>query len=38
VAHGRFLCRICVLSFRTHLDRMRAAVEDIRAAVAEAGI
>ena len=35
VAHGRFLCRICVLSFRTHLDRMRAAVEDIRAAVAD---
>src|SRR5438552_2704986 len=37
VAHGRFLCRICVLSFRTHLDRMRAAVEDIRAAVADVG-
>ncbi len=37
VAHGRFLCRICVLSFRTHLDRMRAAVEDIRAAVADGG-
>ena len=35
VAHGRFLCRICVLSFRTHLDRIRAALEDIRAAVAE---
>jgi len=38
VAHGRFLCRICVLSFRTHLDRMRAAVEDIRAAVADVGV
>jgi aromatic-L-amino-acid/L-tryptophan decarboxylase len=32
---GRFVLRICVLSFRTHLDRMQAAMEDIRAAVAE---
>ncbi|MGB5513469.1 MAG: decarboxylase, partial [Thermoanaerobaculia bacterium] len=32
---GRFVIRICVLSFRTHLDRMRQALEDIRAAVDE---
>jgi aromatic-L-amino-acid decarboxylase len=31
---GLFTLRICVLSFRTHLDRMEAALEDIRAAVA----
>jgi aromatic-L-amino-acid decarboxylase len=30
-----FALRICVLSFRTHLDRMEQALEDIRAAVAE---
>src|SRR5262249_34294786 len=33
---GRFAIRICVLSFRTHLDRMREGLEDIRAAIAEA--
>ena len=32
---GMFILRICVLSFRTHLDRMQAAIEDIRAAVQE---
>lgn len=32
---GQFVVRICVLSFRTHLDRMRQALEDIRAAVAQ---
>jgi aromatic-L-amino-acid decarboxylase len=32
---GRFVIRICVLSFRTHIDRMRQALEDIRAAVGE---
>jgi aromatic-L-amino-acid decarboxylase len=31
----RFVIRICVLSFRTHRDRVEAALEDIRAAVAE---
>lgn len=31
--HGRFVIRICVLSFRTHLERMRACAEDIRAAI-----
>jgi len=30
---GRFVIRICVLSFRTHLDRMRMCIEDIKAAV-----
>ncbi len=34
---GRFAIRICVLSFRTHRDRMEQALEDIRAAVAEGG-
>ena len=33
--HGQFLLRICVLSFRTHLDRMQQALDDIRTAVAE---
>jgi len=32
---GRFAIRICVLSFRTHRDRMEAGLEDIRAAVDE---
>ncbi len=31
----RFVIRICVLSFRTHRDRVRAALDDIRSAVAE---
>jgi aromatic-L-amino-acid decarboxylase len=35
VAHGRFLVRICVLSFRTHQDRMAAALDDIRAAAGD---
>jgi aromatic-L-amino-acid decarboxylase len=33
--HGTFAIRICILSFRTHLDRMQACVEDIRASIAE---
>jgi aromatic-L-amino-acid decarboxylase len=37
VTGGRFLLRICVLSFRTHRDRMEAALEDIRAAAGEMG-
>jgi hypothetical protein len=32
---GRFAIRICVLSFRTHLDRMGEGMDDIRAAVEE---
>jgi aromatic-L-amino-acid decarboxylase len=31
----RFALRICVLSFRTHFDRMQAGLADIRTAVAE---
>ena len=33
---GRFVLRICVLSFRTHRERMEMALEDIRAAREEA--
>jgi aromatic-L-amino-acid decarboxylase len=32
---GRFLCRICVLSFRTREAHVRAAIEDVAAAAAE---
>jgi aromatic-L-amino-acid/L-tryptophan decarboxylase len=32
---GRFAIRICVLSFRTHRDRLDAGLDDIRAAIAE---
>jgi aromatic-L-amino-acid decarboxylase len=32
---GRFALRICVLSFRTHRDRIDACLEDIRSALAE---
>jgi aromatic-L-amino-acid/L-tryptophan decarboxylase len=35
VVRGEFVLRICVVSFRTHRDRMETALEDIRAAVAE---
>lgn len=31
--HGRFTLRICVLSFRTHRERMEMAVEDIAASL-----
>ncbi len=31
----RFAIRICVLSFRTHADRMREGMEDIRSAIQE---
>jgi aromatic-L-amino-acid/L-tryptophan decarboxylase len=31
----RFALRICVLSFRTHLDRMREGLDDVRAAAEE---
>ena len=30
-----FVIRICVVSHRTHMDRMQMCIEDIRAAVAE---
>ncbi len=32
---GRFVIRICVLSFRTHRDRMEQCLEDIREGLAE---
>lgn len=35
VVAGRFVVRICVLSFRTHRDRIEEGLEDIRAAIAE---
>jgi aromatic-L-amino-acid decarboxylase len=35
--NGRFALRICVLSFRTHRDRIDAGLADIRSAVAEIG-
>jgi aromatic-L-amino-acid decarboxylase len=35
VLDGSFVLRICVLSFRTHQDRMEQCLEDIREAAAE---
>jgi aromatic-L-amino-acid/L-tryptophan decarboxylase len=35
VLGGRFVIRICIVSHRTHRDRMEMAIEDIRAAVGE---
>ncbi|MFQ5528398.1 MAG: pyridoxal phosphate-dependent decarboxylase family protein [Thermoanaerobaculia bacterium] len=35
VLDGRFVLRICVLNFRTHLDRMKMCLEDIRLSVDE---
>ena len=32
---GRYVIRICVLNFRTHMDRMEMCMEDIRASVEE---
>jgi aromatic-L-amino-acid/L-tryptophan decarboxylase len=32
---GRFLLRICVLSFRTHQDRMEQCIDDLREALAD---
>ncbi len=32
---GKYLIRMCILSFRTHADRIDAALEDIRSAVTE---
>jgi len=34
VLNGRFVLRMCVLSFRTHRDRVQQAVEDLRAEAA----
>jgi aromatic-L-amino-acid decarboxylase len=33
--HGRFALRICVLSFRTHHDRVAMAIEDVKEAMKE---
>ena len=35
VLEGRFVIRICVVSFRTHMDRMQMCLDDIRDAVSE---
>jgi aromatic-L-amino-acid decarboxylase len=35
VVHGRFLIRMCILSFRTHADRIEMALEDVGAALRE---
>jgi hypothetical protein len=32
-AHGRYLGRVCVLSFRTHQAQIDALVEDMAAAI-----
>jgi aromatic-L-amino-acid decarboxylase len=37
VVKGRFLARMCVLSFRTHKDRIDAAIDDIRTSLEELG-
>jgi aromatic-L-amino-acid decarboxylase len=36
-AQGRYFLRICILSFRTHADRVDACVQDLRAALDEVG-
>ena len=33
--NGRYVIRICVLNFRTHMDRMEMCLEDIRESVVE---
>ena len=35
VVGGRFVIRICVVSFRTHMERMEMCLEDVSAAVGE---
>jgi aromatic-L-amino-acid decarboxylase len=32
---GQFVIRICIVSFRTHMERMKMCLDDIRAAIAE---
>ena len=34
VVRGTFVLRVCVLSFRTHADRMEMFLEDLRGALA----
>ncbi|HEY1959376.1 MAG TPA: aminotransferase class I/II-fold pyridoxal phosphate-dependent enzyme [Polyangiaceae bacterium] len=38
IAHGHFVLRACILSFRTHADRIAMLVEDVRAALASASL
>ena len=35
IIDGQFIIRICVVSFRTHMDRMQMALDDIRRSVSE---
>ena len=35
--NGRFVIRICIVSHRTHRERVEMAIEDVRAAVGEVG-
>jgi len=35
IIDGQFIIRICVVSFRTHMDRMQMALHDIRRSVSE---
>lgn len=35
VVGGAFVLRVCVVSFRTHADRLRMCIEDVRAAAGE---
>jgi aromatic-L-amino-acid decarboxylase len=37
MARGRFVLRVCILSFRTHADRVAMLIEDVALAVARAG-
>ena len=38
VVQGRFVIRMCILSFRTHADRIAMAIEDVAASLAELGL
>lgn len=35
IIDGAFIIRICVVSFRTHMERMQMAIDDIRESIAE---
>ena len=35
IIDGQFIIRICVVSFRTHMERMQMAIDDIRASIAD---
>lgn len=38
VVKGRFVVRMCILSFRTHQDRVAMALEDVQGALASLGV